>query len=1356
MTGLEPLGIQANLGTVGKFADGETRNWSLFVFFRILNIAELQSTQALLVEFEAPRSDEDDTFEATARSLLLGLSNSTAMEVDLAPHTQNDGGTSTEGGCRQGQPEAPPDGCTEAEKSKPLHPFLAWLRLLTSRDNAELAKSMDRMWPGTSLGEGSDGGGAPPPAIDDAKKNITELANRKAYNDIFKLLGRHALSARDQGDATASLIQHAREHLQPDNAAGGARLVVAGTIGAIIRSFGGSDRDVADHHYNTIARLFLHEKSADEAGLDPAGMLDRFCDMIKNAKGADALRQAIVLIIYEIAIEFFASIDDRVRLAKLLQVLAGLTKCMSERPPAIVIFSALFVGFLKIVFASPQAVVALLRSFGGSPAEAGFTALRGSLPLVCLYELLRQLGTSTDSAIEPLLRSVDRDLQGDLPRHMSATLPVDRAPINIAFSHTGLAALGLAQDVLDAFPEAFRDGMAARAARLGDTGPSAPENWDGELGSRSIHGYYAGGFLVGEAATECEWATLREDIRLFNGRIGGRGRLLRLLAGLLYKTIGIEVLHIELGQDPYGFDAPKENAREERHPRRLPYRMEHFGFRDGISQPFVDMGLGDPPAGGQTPDRERSWTPVAAGEIFLGRRDADGNVAGGDAELLRDGTYLVFRKLEQDVFGFRSFIRSVRKDKKGQDRLAASFMGRWPNGMPLVLSPDEPGTLENDPGGLTNAFLYAEDDPKGRKCPLGAHIRRSNPRDIGGHGQVMRHRILRRGISFGGRLIGEGEVADRAQRGLLFIAANSRIEQQFEVIQADWINGGEFLGQAGLGKCPIAGANDGKTSDQFVEAGMVAPITHLRRFVLTRGGDYFFAPGLGALTKLACGHPFKANPPSIGAGRARTPDLFDEQRIEDYVKQFLAGRRSIEIGIPDIGDEETYPIKHVPKDTEPSIAEPVVIVGKHADVTAVLADNGDDCEDNFYRSVKHYRRTAHRVTRGRHLPIATERGPRTGAARTRLFEILDKGWMAYVDAVGFKPLLDELTSKHLEQSRRRARISGHLDLVQDMATEIVFDIVTRCYGIPGPDWTTEIAMALPFARQHVGQLHPDWLAAYSGKPPANPGKTTLQIWSLVIVADLIGNVRSQLELEALSTQAGAEFLDHIGEVLSAARRQHAGIRTLVDAFVSIERCVTTEHYPAEEYYLDVAAILLEMASATMVNIPAIFGQTMNTLLDNRVDLASLVPLLLRSNDTKGLARLIYETDRLAPAFGLFLRHSEKAMTLPFGGSIDQCRWIVALIHAANLDKDVFPEPLAFSLAPYLSGPPRDIDKYLLFGAKGSGRACWGQERLALQVLMELIQGTAKLEGLRKVPGPEGELKRIMRVPVGLKARLPRD
>src|SRR6185295_4883468 len=208
-----------------------------------------------------------------------------------------------------------------------------------------------------------------------------------------------------------------------------------------------------------------------------------------------------------------------------------------------------------------------------------------------------------------------------------------------------------------------------------------------------------------------------------------------------------------------------------------------------------------------------------------------------------------------------------------RERLAAHMMGRWPNGVPVVNYPDHAPATPDDDDETINDFRFERDDPHGRKCPIGAHVRRVNPRDVLGGDAARRHRILRRGISYGGSLIPPGSPGDGEPRGLLFVALNARIDLQFEFIQRDWLNTGESFGRVGAGKCPITGAQDGECTDAFREAGRIAPDTHLPRFVTTRGGEYFFVPSVEALTKLKDGDHFAPDqsplmyPPAAGSIR---------------------------------------------------------------------------------------------------------------------------------------------------------------------------------------------------------------------------------------------------------------------------------------------------------------------------------------------------------------------------------------------------------------------------------------------------------------------------------------------------------
>ena len=395
--------------------------------------------------------------------------------------------------------------------------------------------------------------------------------------------------------------------------------------------------------------------------------------------------------------------------------------------------------------------------------------------------------------------------------------------INLSLGWQGLRALEVPDAVLERFPEELRAGMAGRADVLGDAGEAAPGRWQEELRPGRIELVVA---LSGrdEPGLEQAVAALRAAV----DRAGP----------------GVVLDH----EEPAAVIAvPGESL-----------AREHFGFADGFAQPAID----DPRAGpynkpGQgTPAGERNWKPIAPGEFVLGYRDEDGVVPGRELGALgRDATFTVFRKLHQEVAGFRAFLDEHAGDR-GPEWLASRLMGRWRDGTPVEASPDAPhAEWASEPrGARLNDFRYAG-DPDGHRCPLGAHVRRANPRDALGWGGTLtrRHRIIRRGMPYG-RPLPEGADDDRADRGLMFVCHQASIARQFEVIQGLWLADGDALGLGDDTDPIVAGPRPAPAPAKFTIEGreprFVGP---LRRFVTMRGGEYLFTPGLAAVQALADG-----------------------------------------------------------------------------------------------------------------------------------------------------------------------------------------------------------------------------------------------------------------------------------------------------------------------------------------------------------------------------------------------------------------------------------------------------------------------------------------------------------------------
>jgi Dyp-type peroxidase family len=302
--------------------------------------------------------------------------------------------------------------------------------------------------------------------------------------------------------------------------------------------------------------------------------------------------------------------------------------------------------------------------------------------------------------------------------------------------------------------------------------------------------------------------------------------------------------------------------------------VEPFGFRDGISQPVAD-GLG----------REgRPEDTVKPGEFVLGYTNEYGLLtdrplvaAGSDPsnllprdsggssakDLGRNGSYLVVRQLEQDVPRFWQFLdeaarRNGEARPEERTKLAAKMVGRWPGGAPLALSPDR----DDEARAKENDFGYHHTDADGLRCPIGAHVRRTNPRDSldpdpGSEESIKlnrRHRILRRGRAYGPRMTVEEALeagsGDGVERGLHFACLAGNIARQFEFIQHTWANNPKF-GQLYDEVDPISGPRGRAGATFSMPANPVRTrITGIPAFVTVRGGGYFFLPGIRALRYL--------------------------------------------------------------------------------------------------------------------------------------------------------------------------------------------------------------------------------------------------------------------------------------------------------------------------------------------------------------------------------------------------------------------------------------------------------------------------------------------------------------------------
>lgn len=255
-----------------------------------------------------------------------------------------------------------------------------------------------------------------------------------------------------------------------------------------------------------------------------------------------------------------------------------------------------------------------------------------------------------------------------------------------------------------------------------------------------------------------------------------------------------------------------------------------------------------------------TWAPLATGELLLGYADEFDElpVAPIPHLLASNGTFMVYRKLHQNVATFRAYLdKQVALYSEGKEKLAAKFVGRWRDGTPLELSHNEPNpAIAGDPTRNTD-FTYGA-DAEDTSCPIGAHIRRIHPQDaFGFNGQLInRRRITRRGLPYG-RFVQEGEPAlDNEERGIIFMVLNASLSRQLEFVQQQWI---QYDNDSHLGndKDVLLGNHGG--NGKFVvqgEANLANPpfiCNKLPDFVELCGGDYFFLPSITALGMIAMG-----------------------------------------------------------------------------------------------------------------------------------------------------------------------------------------------------------------------------------------------------------------------------------------------------------------------------------------------------------------------------------------------------------------------------------------------------------------------------------------------------------------------
>jgi deferrochelatase/peroxidase EfeB len=451
----------------------------------------------------------------------------------------------------------------------------------------------------------------------------------------------------------------------------------------------------------------------------------------------------------------------------------------------------------------------------------------------------------------------------------------------VALTALGLAALNEPRKMLESFPKEFRQGARARASQLGDTGPSAPDNWNFLVSDDALSKLREGS-AAGDPGTH-----LHDRIHIVVMLYAGSKGYLRTYSAAIVNSAESHGCRSVTNLDGAALETFDGKSTESSR------REVHFRFTDGISQPSI-MGIERKSA-----DAKSGLPAVPPGMFVLGhhyqpddpRQRPSFSVANEPVpepqELGLNGSFGALRILEQDCDAFEEFLD---RSAKGQSRelLAAKMCGRWRNGRPLTLFPTDEGDKPAENESL-NDFDYKRsdkteiDDAAGVRCPIGSHIRRANPRSadvLGQTGNLVR--LIRRGMPYGP----PHKPRDGKKRGMLGLFLCVSLKRQFEFIQKHWINDGLFArGLPPAERDPMVGNNSNAAPFTYSDEKGNPHTTHLAPFVTTKGAAYLFFPSVRALQFLSTDPDARRiRPPQVSGADLQ---ISQQDRIDVVVANML-------------------------------------------------------------------------------------------------------------------------------------------------------------------------------------------------------------------------------------------------------------------------------------------------------------------------------------------------------------------------------------------------------------------------------------------------------------------------------------